>query len=367
MVDIFLNTSFPSSCIHGYLRVIAGWQFAFVGLPRKPIQHLLYSLKSRNGCNLNVKISKMTHHKHHLIDQFLSMNPARRFTPNKKGVSRFKRIFLGNELNGFTLIELLVVIAIIAILAAMLLPALNKAKQRAQAAQCMSNTKQMSLAWIMYSGDNNGKLCPNVILDTYGAPTWVFGIENFQSSNPDNTNVMVLENGLLWPYLQSINIYKCPADVYPVPLEGPRLRSYSMNAFITGGPAQAQYLANASFLQISGSWQMYNKETDIRFPTPSDLFVFIDEHPESINDGAIVINPSTPTRWQDDLPASYHNGACGMSFADGHSEIHQWLEGTTKVPVNTANLQQNANGWAGTTPRDADIGYMDQHNTIRLY
>lgn len=111
---------------------------------------------------------------------------------------------------------------------------------------------------------------------------------------------------------------------------------------------------------------MYNKESDITAPSPVNLFVFIDEHPESINDGSIVINPSTPTRWQDDLPASYHNGACGISFADGHSEVHAWLEATTKVPVNTANLQQNPNGWPGTSPLDLDINYMDQHNTVRV-
>ncbi len=274
---------------------------------------------------------------------------------------------VGNR-HAFTLIELLVVIAIIAILAAMLLPALSKAKQRAQGIQCMSNTKQLTLGWIMYNGDNNGNLCPNVILDTTGIPTWVFGIENFVPSNLDNTNLNVLMNGLLWPYVKSQSVYKCPADIYDVPAEGPRLRSYSMNAFITGGAANAANLVNdeTSLLQIGGHWKMYNKETDIMLPTPSDLFVFIDEHPESINDGAIVINPSTPTRWQDDLPASYHNGACGLSFADGHSEVHAWREGTTKVPVNTANLQQNPNGWSGTSPVDVDIQYMDQHNTVRV-
>jgi len=260
------------------------------------------------------------------------------------------------------LIELLVVIAIIAILAAMLLPALSKAKQKAQGIQCLSNGKQLTLAWVMYNGDNSGNLCPNVILDTTGIPTWVFGIENPGANTPDNTNLTVLENGLLWPYTKSQGAYKCPADSNPVAGEGPMLRTYSMNGFITGGSANAAILVAASYLQIAGSWKMYNKESDMIAPRPTDLFVFVDEHPDSINDGCIVINPSTPTRWQDDLPASYHNGACGISFADGHSEIHKWLESTTKVPVAMAH---NSAGWPGISPADRDLNYMDQHNTVR--
>jgi len=264
----------------------------------------------------------------------------------------------------FTLIELLVVIAIIAILAAMLLPALSKAKQKAQGIKCMSNGKQLTLAWIMYNGDNNGNFCPNPVLNTANNPDWVLGLENPGVITPDNTDLTVLQNGLLWPYTKSQGVYKCPADINSVAGLGPMLRSYSMNGFITGGSANAAILvaAEASYLQIAGTWKMYNKESDIITPKPTDLFVFVDEHPDSINDGCIVINPSTPTRWQDDLPASYHNGACGISFADGHSEIHKWLESTTKVPV---TMKHNAAGWPGISPVDRDISYMNQHNTAR--
>jgi hypothetical protein len=137
----------------------------------------------------------------------------------------------------------------------------------------------------------------------------------------------------------------------------PRLRSNSMNAFITGGGYGAS--ASAPFYP---AYRCYNKMSDIMSPGPADLWVFTDEHPDSINDGWLIIDPTTLIQWGNDLPGSYHNHANSLTFADGHSELHRWQEPTTSAPV----TQMEHGTYPGTFPVDVDIQYMIYHSTTKL-
>jgi prepilin-type N-terminal cleavage/methylation domain-containing protein/prepilin-type processing-associated H-X9-DG protein len=262
---------------------------------------------------------------------------------------------------GFTLIELLVVIAIIAILAAMILPALAKAKQKAQGISCLGNQKQLTLAWVMYADDNNGKLVPNHDGGVTSVDlSWVLGWLDFTVNNAANTNLNYLRNSKIGPYTKNAGIYKCPADVYPCKEFGqlmPRVRSVGMNGFIEGGAYVGEHDAYSSHW-YNGYWS-YQKMVDIKNPAPDHLWVFVDEHPDSINDGWTIMNPTDPNNWTD-LPASYHNGACGFGFGDGHAEIRKWVEGSTKVPVDP-NHQYNG----FPAPNSRDIKWIIERSTAR--
>ncbi len=229
--------------------------------------------------------------------------------------------------SGFTLIELLVVMAIIAILASLLLPALGRAKGQAQATYCMHNTRQLTLAWIMYTMDNDDALVGN--------PGWVAGGLDWLNS-PDNINAqqMVDTNSALGPYTVSPGIYKCPADKLPAQ-NGQRVRSVSLNAAL-GGSADVSE-------NVSPDRDYFNakKLTELSTPGPCDTFAFLDEHPDSINDGTFHVVPGLAPanfRWRD-LPASYHyGGGANFSYADGHCKIKKWQDGRTKKAITKMNF-----------------------------
>lgn len=260
----------------------------------------------------------------------------------------------------FTLIELLVVIAIIAILAAMLLPALAKAKQRAERIQCVSNLRQLGIAWIMYAGDNQDGLPPNNDQSTQSINSWVKGIMKWDfppsPSWSDNYNITNLTQSLLGPYCShATGIYKCPGDKKDA-AKGPRVRSYSMNAFMGGQSTDGNVNGNGF-----STYKIFKKLSGIHAPSPSDAWVFLDENGDSINDGFFFVAMGQSSSWYD-LPANYHGGTGAFSFADGHAESHIWHDPTV------ANAKVTGKSHTGFTAYSADsnagdLAWLQSHTT----
>ncbi len=275
---------------------------------------------------------------------------------------------------GFTLIELLVVIAIIAILAAMLLPALIRSKQKAHGIMCMSNNRQTALAWRMYSEDNRDSLLyasgATANYDPAG-DVWMSGNLDFTASNESNWDVNKdIAKSPMLPYCsKNAGIFKCPADTSSViPSSGEfagrrvqRVRSIAMNIYLGG--------FKGSLLSGDDAWMVYKKYSEIAGkPGASKIFVFIDEREDAINWGNFYTkmsgyDPPNPALYTlDDLPASYHGQAGGLTFADGHAEIHRWRDPRTMPPLKKDGL--TFDGYTGfACPRNVDVAYLQDVST----
>jgi prepilin-type N-terminal cleavage/methylation domain-containing protein len=255
----------------------------------------------------------------------------------------------------FTLIELLVVIAIIAILAAMLLPALSAAKSKAKLIQCLNNLRQLNLCGIMYCGDHNETFAENNPTANTSSNSWVRGDMSdsggvYGHVTPgvlDSTNVLCDEEGTFWPYNKNLGIYHCPAD--PSTTGGiPRVRSYSMNAWIGSTHAYDSSFGTPGAIYFS----TYLKDTSVRYP--SRTWYLIDEHEKSINDGFFWVD-MTSTRPFADFPATRHNRGYGLSFVDGHSDIYQLKDARSRWPVSG-----NVN-----VPPNPDFAKLQSVTTVR--
>jgi prepilin-type N-terminal cleavage/methylation domain-containing protein/prepilin-type processing-associated H-X9-DG protein len=293
------------------------------------------------------------------------------------------------EEGGFTLIELLVVIAIIAILAAMLLPALGKAKLKAQGVYCMNNHKQLANAWHMYTDDSADILpyaasiynAPDVTSNWPDKYAWSGAHMDFVAGNRANWDpafdMMVRP---LWPYVKNQNVYKCPSDHSQVNTPfgvKPRILTMSMNLYVGGfapvhnvdplpnGTDGGWPFAHAYMVYAKLSWLVAPKGP------PDKIFVFLDMREDLVNwsnfmvdmTGSIYSQNPNPTSYgfTSDMPGFYHNNACGFSFADGHSEMHKWLDSRTMPPL------QDGGNPVGTlhtdSPRNPDVAWLQEHAT----
>lgn len=274
------------------------------------------------------------------------------------------------NLRAFTLIELLVVIAVLALLCSVIAPGLASTRPNNASARCQNNLRILSNAWRMYSDDNSGKLIPNL----HGAAAvggagygtlgmgWVEGWQDW-TARPDNTNLLFLSD-VRWSRVASYvnrepKIFKCPADRFVSSIQvvlgwTQRARSYSIPANLGIGNYEEGPSDNL--------YKHVTNETALIYPTPAETVVYLDEHPDSMND-PVLWNPHLSS-WVD-IPATYHNGAASIVFADGHTEIHEWVGSLTSPRARRVAFTDGSDLPSAVVLGDADLHWMSYHSSRR--
>jgi prepilin-type processing-associated H-X9-DG protein len=257
----------------------------------------------------------------------------------------------------------------------MLLPALAKAKAKAQGITCLNNMKQLGLGWTMYTHDHDERVPPNPGLAVMEANhNWVIGVMTLDGgdnlifagkNNPDNTNTLHLRRSLLWPYAPSLGVWRCPGDQSLSTIGGrryPHVRSVAMNIWVGNYDGRSGVVT-----EYSPGYKVFKKVSEIRGPGPVGTFLLIDQREDSINDAAYLnymdgfSTGQTSQHKISDYPASYHNGAAGINFCDGHAEVHKWLDARTRPPIRKDYHLPGVP--AIPSPNNPDILWLQQRTT----